>query len=297
MNDVIATSPKKSDVLSKEIFVPGRIAMSEIDSNRLNQAASYVGVVQSMVRSGKAQESDVCEAERYYFEATAAYSLKSSSGLQQSMTKALKVDDLMAAIKEMGEVLGQVKKQNEEVKKQNEEIKNQNEEVKDQIEDLNKQTQENTKEIAKIGSQLRNDRIRKCNNEGYSLYQKRTESYGDLSILPLTKECVGQMDVKHLRLENDDMPVLELLHEAPLVGKTYEATPATWSDLFSMSHWDILKMCQWYNEDMGIVQGHSQEQRRRAVAAWFTGRNPELDEAGAASVDAESSSSPPDQAP
>ena len=80
-----------------------------------------------------------------------------------------------------------------------------------------------------------------------------------------------------LRERRELVRSLPSLLEVPSIGSKYFEGPATWDDLFKVNHLDLLKMCQWYNDCMGIAKGHNLEQRRHAVAAWLSGRNFELE--------------------
>ena len=77
------SSPRRSNTLTTGL-VPSRIALADIIPNRICQANAYVSFVEAMGKVGNASEEDLCEAERYRFEATAAYCLQNDSALQTS---------------------------------------------------------------------------------------------------------------------------------------------------------------------------------------------------------------------
>jgi hypothetical protein len=312
MDALVATSPKKSDKYSKAPPAPAppRVAFGNITPDILNRASRYVDVVKFMKADNQAEVSDVCEAERYHFETTAAYCLQNGTGLQRSMLNSLRDNEFTTAVQSINEQLKGLKTQNDDLQKQNKDLKQHVEKLEQHVEKLEQQSktqnqdlkqlvvkleeQSNTqnkdlkqlsekqgtklesleKHVGRICASLHNDRARKRNNGTYAQFLEEPAIYGKLSILPLLKEVQGQMNVTSLRERSE---TVRSLPEVPSIGSKYSEGPATWDDLFKVNHLDLLKMCQWYNDRMGIAKGHNLEQRRHAVAAWLSGRNFELE--------------------
>ena len=187
-----------------------------------------------------------------------------------------------------------------EIKEQKNELGGQIKELGEQVNELVEQIKELGKEFGgrlnKLETMLYNDRARKKNDDGYSKYLQNTHAFGSLRIFPLKKENAGQMNVTQLKGKHDQAPIPVSLEEEPMLGKTYEAGPATWNDLFGMSHHQVLAMCQWHNDDMGIVPSQDLNQRHFAIAAWLTDRafpSNSVNDAAAAAPAAAVTRSPP----
>jgi hypothetical protein len=311
---------------------PPRVAFENINPSIMNRASRYVDVVKVMEKDGQAEVTDVCEAERYHFETTAAYCLQNGTGLQRSMINSMRDSEFMSAVRKITEQLQDLQNQNKDLKTQNEDLKkhvehmeaqskkqnedlkqhvtdklellqNQNKDLKTQNDDLKKHVTDKLeplemleKQVRTIGASLHNDRIRKRNNGTYAQFLKDPDTNGKLSIIPLIKEVQGQMDVTSLSTLHESREIVEKvrpLREVPFVGSKYSEGPSTWNDLFKAHHLDMLKMCQWYNDSMGIAKHHNRVQRQHVVAAWLSGRNLKPEEiANPASAAAESRASP-----
>ena len=261
--ELVISSPRSSQTLSRAISKeskPPRIVLGNIDSNKLNQASAYVQVVQAMRQAGQAEEDDVCDAERYQFETIAAYCLQAQHGSAEStLISVVNAKVLHPILKCVEDSTNKLMEQNKNMlQEESQKIMKHNEK---KIEELGYQ----------INVQLRNDRMRKKNEAGYSLFLENPVVDDDSHIFPIRKEIPGQMVVRHIKsvADNASTPVL-LDNDAP-TGESFESMPSTWTEVLNMTHNDILKMCQWYNDGMGIVESHNLVQRQLAVAAWLTG--------------------------
>ena len=230
------------------------------------------------------------EGESNKLEVTAGYSLQKNTGLLRSMTDSVIQTNTTSQLKALkNEIIAEIKEQKNELGGQIKELGEQVNELVEQIKELGK---EFGGRLNKLETMLYNDRARKKNDDGYSKYLQNTHAFGSLRIFPLKKENAGQMNVTQLKGKHDQAPI----PVSPMIGKTYEAGPATWNDLFGMSHHQVLAMCQWHNDDMGIVQSQDLNQRHFAIAAWLTGRalpSNSVNDAAAAAPAAAVTRSPP----
>ena len=202
---------------------------------------------------------DLCEAYRYQWEVTAGYCLSKGSGILQAMTDSFVEKTMRPLIHTFQtEIVVQIQDLKD---KQNELLTCLGKEIKDLRGEFNKQNQlvtclageikELRGEFNELRAVIHNDRMRKKNDDGYAKYLQSSKDFGNLRVFPLVKENPGQMNVAPLSSASVIVPAP--LKEAPLIGKTYEAAPATWHNVFSMSHQQVLAMCLWYNEDFGIL--------------------------------------------
>ena len=271
--------PKTSEALSTTtISRPSRITMEHIDPNTLDQAFDCAQIVHAMKNSGQAEDCDFREAERYRFETTAACCNEHGSKIMKSCMEDELVNPILKFLSDTCCKLKEtIAEQNaDDFQKHFQKLSNQIKDVKtelgDQIKDvkteLSNQIKDVKSEIKEVKVKIQNDRMRKKNQRGYSIFKSPVE-HGEACIHPIVKEVSGQMNVE--RIKSPDAPAPVPFDRDPLIGETFESMPSTWDDVFSMTHGDILKICQWYNDDMGIIRSHSLAQRRLAVVAWLTG--------------------------
>jgi hypothetical protein len=193
------------------------------------------------MRSDTATADDLCEAERYLFEVSAAYSLQTDDSVLRSMIDSTVVEKIKPELEALKQDLGGRMKNIEG-------------------------------RFNELQAWLFNDRMQKKNDVGYSKYLQNTKTYGNLPVYPLMKEKAGLMNSALLVSLNFNTTLLSPLKAEPLVGETYGAAPKTWNEVFTLSHNQVRDMCHWYNDDLGILDDLNQTSRQFAIAAWLAGR-------------------------
>ena len=223
---------------TKQLSAPPRAAFGDINTNILKEASAYVDTVKGAMRSDTATADDLCEAERYLFEVSAAYSLQTDDSVLRSM-----IDSTVV------------------------------EKIKPELEALKQDLVKNIEgRFNELQAWLFNDRMQKKNDVGYAKYLQNTKTYGNLPVYPLMKEKAGLMNSALLVSLKFNTTLLSPLKAEPLVGETYGAAPKTWNEVFTLSHNQVRDMCHWYNDDLGISDDLNQTSRQFAIAAWLAGR-------------------------
>jgi hypothetical protein len=200
--------------------------------------------------------------------------------------QAIKEDNntLQQAIKkDMGTIQQAIKEDNDTLLRA---IKNDNDNLQEQLkqenekqfqkfkEEFKKEIQQQVQEMGtQIKAQIHNFKVQQKNSATYLEYSAKPTDDNLALIYPLVKAVPGQMNVVSIKSENDTYDPPDQLACDPTVGSRYPLMPSTWNSFFKTTHHEILRMCQWHNDDMGITKSQKLVvQRQLAVMTWLTGR-------------------------